>query len=56
LGEIPDQVLFVSDVVEELQAAQAAGLQTCFSRRLGNATADSQGFPWVEYFDQIQLV
>jgi enolase-phosphatase E1 len=56
LGETPGQVLFVSDVVAELQAAQAAGLQTCFSRRLGNATANSQGFPWVEYFDQIQLV
>jgi enolase-phosphatase E1 len=56
LGETPSQVLFVSDVVEELQAAQTAGLQTCFSLRPGNATTNPQGFPWVEHFDQIQLL
>lgn len=32
----PDEILFISDVIEELEAASTAGLQTCLSIRPGN--------------------
>lgn len=35
-GQIPDEILFVSDVIEELQAAAAAGLRVLLSIRPGN--------------------
>jgi enolase-phosphatase E1 len=35
----PEQILFLSDVVEELDAAHSAGLQTCLIERPGNAVA-----------------
>lgn len=38
IGEPPSAVLFVSDVVRELDAARAAGMQTVLSVRPGNAT------------------
>jgi enolase-phosphatase E1 len=37
IGESPDAVLFVSDIVAELDAARAAGMQTALSVRPGNA-------------------
>ncbi|MFG6206785.1 acireductone synthase [Pseudomonas retamae] len=35
LGVAPEEILFLSDIVEELDAAQAAGLQTCGLAREG---------------------
>jgi len=35
LGVQPEEILFLSDIVEELDAAQAAGLQTCGLAREG---------------------
>jgi enolase-phosphatase E1 len=49
----PEQILFISDVVAELRAAQAAGLQTLFSVRPGNATDDAEGFPRIDNFDGV---
>ena len=38
LGDAPGEVLFLSDVAEELDAARAAGLQTCQLVRAGDGT------------------
>lgn len=35
IGVEPEEILFLSDIVEELDAAQAAGLQTCGLAREG---------------------
>ncbi|MBS4077992.1 MULTISPECIES: acireductone synthase [Pseudomonas] len=35
IGVAPEEILFLSDIVEELDAAQAAGLQTCGLAREG---------------------
>ncbi len=51
IGKSPDQILFISDVVAELRAAQAAGLQTLFSSRPGNVTDDAEGFTQIDNFD-----
>ncbi|TCT25947.1 acireductone synthase [Thermomonas haemolytica] len=58
LGQAPDTVLFLSDVVEELDAARAAGMRTTLldraqdypQPRLGDAT---HGHPRAESFAQI---
>ena len=50
------QILFLSDVPAELEAAHAAGLQTCLCKRLGNAkVAAGHGHPEITSFDQIEL-
>jgi enolase-phosphatase E1 len=53
MAQSPEQILFISDVVAELRAAKAAGLQTLFSVRPGNATDDAEGFTRVENFDSV---
>jgi enolase-phosphatase E1 len=53
MAQSPEQILFISDVVAELRAAKAAGLQTLFSVRPGNATDDAEGFIRVENFDGV---
>ncbi len=60
LGRLPDDILFLSDVVEELDAAREAGLRTVLidrlddypQPRLGDA---AHGHARVERFDQITL-
>ena len=60
LGRLPDDILFLSDVVEELDAAREAGLRTVLidrlddypQPRLGDA---AYGHARVERFDQITL-
>lgn len=60
LGRLPDDILFLSDVVEELDAAREAGLRTVLidrlddypQPRLGDA---AHGHARVERFDQIAL-
>ena len=39
IGLAPDEILFLSDIVQELDAAQAAGLQTCGLVRAGGELA-----------------
>jgi enolase-phosphatase E1 len=48
-----DRILFISDVADELKAAQSAGMQTLFSFRPGNHSSDSQGFEMVTSFDRV---
>ena len=60
LGRLPEDILFLSDVVEELDAAREAGLRTVLidrlddypQPRLGDA---AHGHARVERFDQIAL-
>ncbi len=42
IGQTPEGVLFVSDVVEELDAAAAVGMQTALSLRPGNKPIEAE--------------
>lgn len=55
-GFTPGQMLFLSDVEPELQAAHDAGMQVALVVRPGNATLVSEKFPVITSFDQISLV
>jgi enolase-phosphatase E1 len=56
-GMPASEILFVSDIVEELDAAASAGLQCVLSKRPENAPiADSHGFPEIHSFREIELV
>ena len=56
-GIPPAQILFLSDVLDELEAARAAGLQTGLCKRPGNAKiAAGHGHPEITSFDQIELL
>jgi enolase-phosphatase E1 len=55
----PGEILFLSDVVGELDAARAAGLATALVVRPGNATnQNSTGLPHAEisHFAQVELL
>ena len=53
----PSALLFLSDVVAELDAAQAAGFQTALAIRPGNAPVDSDhGHAQVHRFDEVKIV
>ena len=54
IGIAPEHTLFLSDIREELDAAQQAGMQTCALVRENQATEGLQ-HPWVENFAQIDL-
>jgi enolase-phosphatase E1 len=57
IGVPADRVLFVSDVVAELDAARAAGLRTALSERPGNAAApDVIDHPRVRSFAELEIV
>jgi enolase-phosphatase E1 len=50
-------ILFISDVVAELDAAHAAGMQTALAVRPGNAPSPAgHGHAAIESFEQIELV
>jgi enolase-phosphatase E1 len=49
----PGQLLFVSDVAAELDAARTAGCRTALCVRPGNAPQDPGGHPVVRTFDEI---
>lgn len=52
----PSEILFVSDVVSELEAAKEAGLQTVLSLRPGNNPVEANhGFAAITSFDEITL-
>jgi len=55
VGAAPAQMLFVSDIVRELDAARAAGMQTMLSERPGNAVAAKHDHPVVRTFDEIAV-
>ena len=53
----PGEILFISDVVDELKAAQTAGLQAILSLRPGNQPVEEDhGFPAIESFGEIKLI
>lgn len=54
LGLAGNEVLFLSDIQEELKAAQEAGLQVCWLVRDGTIPADAP-YPAVADFTSIQL-
>ncbi len=54
-GFTTGEVLFLSDVEPELQAAHDAGMQVALVVRPGNATLESENFPVITSFDQISL-
>jgi enolase-phosphatase E1 len=55
-GLPPSQILFLSDVVAELNAARSAGMQTALCCRLGNATVDSdEGHDRIREFSEVVI-
>ena len=52
----PGQILFISDVVEELAAAKEAGLQTVLSQRPGNKPVpESHGHLAIKSFAELEI-
>ena len=52
LGQLPENILFISDIAEELDAAQAAGLSTALAIRKGNVEIVSNTkYSIIESFD-----
>ncbi|MCL4169100.1 UNVERIFIED_CONTAM: hypothetical protein GTU68_018034 [Idotea baltica] len=52
----PGQIVFISDVVEELAAAKEAGLQTALSVRPGNKPVpDNHGFLEIKSFAELEI-
>ena len=49
----PEQILFLSDIPEELSAASAAGMEVCMVVRPGNAETLSSTFPVVTSFNDL---
>ena len=49
------EILFVSDVVEELNAAHSAGMLTAFALRPGNKPAPAHDHPVITSFSEIAL-
>lgn len=54
IGLPANEILFLSDVIAELDAARAAGMQTCLLVR-GERPDGAESHPMVENFDQITL-
>ena len=54
-GLSADQILFVSDVVEELNAARNAGMFTVLALRPGNSPAPPHDHPAITSFSEISL-
>ena len=50
----PAEIVFVSDVTRELDAARIAGLQTILCVRPGNAPQDPNGHPAIRSFAEIE--
>ncbi len=53
IGTVPEKILFISDVTDELKASQAVGMQTLFSIRPGNHSSEAEGFSSVQSFDEV---
>ncbi len=57
IGRQPGEILFLSDIPEELDAARAAGLHTCLLTREGetSASAVASDHPRARHFDEVVL-
>ena len=55
LGVSAVKVLFISDAISELKAAQEAGMQVLFSRRAGNPQRDNEGFETMTSFSSLHI-
>jgi enolase-phosphatase E1 len=55
IGQNPEHILFLSDIVEELDAARAAGMRTTWLVRPPAAVPDAPAHPAVASFDAIVL-
>lgn len=53
MARAPRELLFLSDVVAELDAARAAGLQAALCVRPGNAAQDERGVEVIRTFDEV---
>jgi enolase-phosphatase E1 len=53
MGFDVNEIVFISDVVSELDAAEEAGMKTLLSIRLGNGTQESREHQKIESFDQV---
>jgi enolase-phosphatase E1 len=53
-GVEPGEILFVSDVTRELDAARAAGMQTALCVRPGNPPQSPSEHPCISTFDEIE--
>jgi enolase-phosphatase E1 len=51
----PEKILFISDGIAELVAAEQAGMAVIFSLRPGNPQRDSQHFRVIENFDALDF-
>lgn len=51
----PEEILFLSDIVGELDAARAAGMRTAFFVRPGNRPADPGSHPTYRSFAELSL-
>ena len=52
----PEQIVFISDVVEELAAAKEAGLQTALSVRPGNKPVpEDHGYLAIKSFAELEI-
>lgn len=57
IGVAPSEIVFVSDLGQELEAAQAVGMQVVLSNRPGNSpVASPERFPGIRSFAEIDLV
>ncbi len=57
IGRPPGEILFLSDIPEELDAARSTGLRTCLLTRAGETHAGAGGsdHPRARHFDEIVL-
>ena len=56
-GFAPESIVFISDSIDELQAAESAGMQVVWSCRPENPPADNPaGYPAIRSFDALHLV
>jgi enolase-phosphatase E1 len=53
LGRAPDEILFVSDVRAELDAASASGMRVALAVRPGNRPAELSGVARIASFDEL---
>ncbi len=54
-GMAAAEILFISDLVDELNAAQSAGLKTALALRPGNKAQPESGHPIIASFDEVVL-
>jgi len=53
IGHPPEKILFISDVVAELEPAKNAGFQTLFSQRPGNLVDHPESFTQITDFNPV---